>query len=331
MSFLYSEAVTCSNAVMAQTTCCPVPCKNDWPDKVKSRQQTETAQTQQIPWTSLDIIGQENGTSLDIIGHETQLNSRRNRANLGRSHPQREPNLIDLCNGWVSQGDDTDTKDTERHGYRLMSCDETCNTQAQPFNLSTFQPCSIERLSPGILKVFPIASPSMWSMLSRSICCLTEVVFRGTRTFEESSIMSQYLRIEWYAKICRKIMTFHLQNSFESLHTRNEDLWKFCEYLWIPEMGDLVVTCWWRSPVVPWWSPVVQDVGSVGSFGLDSWERPLWRETRVVCGVDEAGRGPLAGPVPWKKTNEKSTKGGTNLVFWLSPKPIRSGNAKTYW
>lgn len=39
-----------------------------------------------------------------------------------------------------------------------------------------------------------------------------------------------------------------------------------------------------------------KDVGSVGS-GLDSWERPLWRETRVVCGVDEAGRGPLAGPV----------------------------------
>lgn len=65
--------------------------------------------------------------------------------------------------------------------------------------------------------------------------------------------------------------------------------------------------------VVPWWSPVVQDVGSVGSFGLDSWERPLWRETRVVCGVDEAGRGPLAGPVSWKKTNEKSTKGGKTL------------------
>lgn len=40
-----------------------------------------------------------------------------------------------------------------------------------------------------------------------------------------------------------------------------------------------------------------KDVGSVGSVGLDSWERPLWRETRVVCGVDEAGRGPLAGPV----------------------------------
>eukprot|EP00435_Cladocopium_sp_Y103_P063143 s130_g24.t1 len=32
-------------------------------------------------------------------------------------------------------------------------------------------------------------------------------------------------------------------------------------------------------------------------IGLDAWERPLWRETRVVAGVDEAGRGPLAGPV----------------------------------
>jgi len=76
-----------------------------------------------------------------------------------------------------------------------------------------------------------------------------------------------------------------------------------------------------------WWSLVVtggamvQDVGSVGSVGLDSWERPLWRETRVVCGVDEAGRGPLAGPVPWNtktkidENQRKPTKGGNSWYF----------------
>jgi len=72
---------------------------------------------------------------------------------------------------------------------------------------------------------------------------------------------------------------------------------------------------------------MVQDVGSVGSVGLDSWERPLWRETRVVCGVDEAGRGPLAGPVPWTKSTKanenqrKSTKGGNSWYFGFLQNP----------
>ena len=108
-------------------------------------------------WTSLDRRTGHEGHE----GHETQLNSRRNRANLGRSHPQREPNLSNRCNGWVSQGDtdmergdDTDTKDTERHGYsgyRLLSCDETCNAQARPFNLSTLlNRTTFSRYSQGI-------------------------------------------------------------------------------------------------------------------------------------------------------------------------------------
>ena len=35
----------------------------------------------------------------------------------------------------------------------------------------------------------------------------------------------------------------------------------------------------------------------VPSQGLEAWEQRLWRSVRVVAGVDEAGRGPLAGPV----------------------------------
>ncbi len=27
------------------------------------------------------------------------------------------------------------------------------------------------------------------------------------------------------------------------------------------------------------------------------YERPLWRDAKLICGIDEAGRGPLAGPV----------------------------------
>ena len=34
----------------------------------------------------------------------------------------------------------------------------------------------------------------------------------------------------------------------------------------------------------PWWQ------------GLDAWERRWWRKGTSVAGVDEAGRGPLAGP-----------------------------------
>ena len=28
-----------------------------------------------------------------------------------------------------------------------------------------------------------------------------------------------------------------------------------------------------------------------------SYERPYWQAGKIVCGIDEAGRGPLAGPV----------------------------------
>ena len=41
---------------------------------------------------------------------------------------------------------------------------------------------------------------------------------------------------------------------------------------------------------------VLQEFGTREDTGLDAWERLLWRKTRVVAGVDEAGRGPLAGP-----------------------------------
>jgi ribonuclease HII len=32
-------------------------------------------------------------------------------------------------------------------------------------------------------------------------------------------------------------------------------------------------------------------------FPNDEFEKPFWKESRIVAGIDEAGRGPLAGPV----------------------------------
>ena len=32
-------------------------------------------------------------------------------------------------------------------------------------------------------------------------------------------------------------------------------------------------------------------------YKLTEYERPLWQKGLAVCGMDEVGRGPLAGPV----------------------------------
>ena len=55
--------------------------------------------------------------------------------------------------------------------------------------------------------------------------------------------------------------------------------------------------------------------------GLDAWERRWWRKGTSVAGVDEAGRGPLAGPAGDPSSTVQPASGkppslrAHNLVF----------------